>query len=234
MKKTFCALLCVLAFAFSCVPALALGEKMTETCSRGCVQAVLHYPSTPNENLNRALSELTAPFRAQMEELASDCNEELIKQLLDSGIEPMSYFTLNYTESALGERYVSYLFEASSFPMGAAHPSARYAALNFDVQNDRKLSLSDLFQGDYLPVLRTQAETALKNQLGEAAFSELDADWLHQGLNAPDAFDVFSLSSAGLTLQFQQYQLGPYAIGAPRVTIPFDALSDVLQDWVTQ
>ena len=234
MKKFVCALLCMLALTAPCALAQPFGEEMSETCNDGCLQAVLHYPTTPDETLNRALSELIQTFQDQMEELAGDCDEELIKQLLDSGVEPMSYFTLNYTESRLGERYVSYVFEASSFPMGAAHPTAQYISLSFDVQNDRRLSLSDLFQGDYLSTLREQARIALKNQMGEAAFNELDAEWFEQGLNQEGAFDTFSLSEEGLTLQFQQYQLGPYAIGSPKITIPFGELSGILQDWVTE
>ena len=96
------------------------------------------------------------------------------------------------------------------------------------------MSLSDLFQGDYLPTLREQARIALKNQMGEAAFNELDAEWFEQGLNQEGAFETFSLSDEGLTLQFQQYQLGPYAIGSPKITIPFGELSGILQDWVTE
>ena len=72
MKKFVCALLCMLALTAPCALAQPFGEEMSETCNDGCLQSVLHYPTTPDETLNRALSELIQTFRDQMEELAGD------------------------------------------------------------------------------------------------------------------------------------------------------------------
>ena len=41
--------------------------------------------------------------------------------------------------------------------------------------------------------------------------------------------DNFYLSSQGLILQYGEYEIGPYVVGLPRLTIPYDQLQTVLK-----
>ena len=41
--------------------------------------------------------------------------------------------------------------------------------------------------------------------------------------------DNFYLSTQGLVLQYGEYEIGPYVVGLPRLTIPYDQLQTVLK-----
>ncbi len=44
-------------------------------------------------------------------------------------------------------------------------------------------------------------------------------------LQGPDAFLAWMINDYGLTIQFNSYLIGPYAIGRPEVTLSWDDIS---------
>ena len=41
--------------------------------------------------------------------------------------------------------------------------------------------------------------------------------------------DNFYLSNQGLILQYAEYEIGPYVVGLPRLTLPYDQLQSILK-----
>ena len=110
---------------------------------------------------------------------------------------------------------------------GAAHGTAHLVPLNFDARTGRQYRLADLFApgAPYLATLSQLSRPALAKQLGPDA----NVDAINEG-TAPseENFGAWSVSPGGLEVTFGEYQVGPYAIGMPRITLAFAALRDII------
>jgi hypothetical protein len=113
--------------------------------------------------------------------------------------------------------------------MGGAHGSQAILPYTFDLKNNKLLTLDDIFTNtsDALKLIEPIAQQAVKTAIGADMVQE---DMLTAG-TAPtvDNYQFFSLDKDSITFYFQQYQVGPYAIGIQKVTIPFLALSSILK-----
>ena len=115
-----------------------------------------------------------------------------------------------------------------SYPHGAAHGAGSLGTLHYLIGEDRALKASDVFKGsDWQEKLTDLTIAQLNTNLG---------DWLQM----PDRSTITAIVSApdrwsfedpyGLTIQFQQYEVAPYAYGMPTVTISWENLADVTAD----
>ncbi len=109
---------------------------------------------------------------------------------------------------------------------GGAHGGNILQTYTIDASG-KLLKLTDLFKpgADVLGTLQTISRAAVKQQLGADG---TDEDWLTQGTADLDAFQHFVVDGTTLVITFDQYQVGPYAIGNIEVAIPFSQLTDVL------
>ncbi|MCG6941774.1 MAG: DUF3298 domain-containing protein [Thiohalocapsa sp.] len=115
---------------------------------------------------------------------------------------------------------------------GGAHGGALYLPLVLDRKTGKPLEPAALFRAgsDWLAPLAEHARAALQK---EAPFNDdsemVDDDWFQQG-TAPTAenYGLLLPTADGIRVTFSQYQVGPYAIGDFRVTVPYAALRDVL------
>jgi hypothetical protein len=127
--------------------------------------------------------------------------------------------SINYADKNL----VSVFF-VHSLPW-AFHPVVSYESLNFDLKTGRILRLSDLFQprAKYLQAVSSASRSKLKEVL------QYEDDWSLAG-TSPNAnnFNTWGIAPEGLVIQFDEYQVGPYAIGSPDVTVPYTSLHHVL------
>lgn len=111
--------------------------------------------------------------------------------------------------------------------IGGAHGSTAQQYFNFELSSKSLLSLDQIIV------------TGKRKQFNDLAYTAFQ-DWIKQ--TQPD-MDVkayqqlwqftlsenFYLSSEGLILQYGEYEIGPYAIGLPRLIIPYDKLKDILK-----
>ncbi len=119
-------------------------------------------------------------------------------------------------------RWLSVLFTHYSYGEGAAHPDTVLAAENFDVEGGTSLTLNDLFgDGDHWPQLVEGIANSQEFAIYEGILTEE---------NLADTQDMvqFYLSQEGLVLFYQTYDLGPYALGAPSFTLPWDSIQHML------
>ena len=93
------------------------------------------------------------------------------------------------------------------------------------------LALTDLFQpgADVLGLLQPLAVESINQQLG----ADADQNWINEGTANLDAFQHFVVDGDQLIITFDQYQVGPYAIGNIVVTIPFSELGRSLAPEIT-
>jgi len=108
---------------------------------------------------------------------------------------------------------------------GAAHPLSASTQRHFNLISKRPLRSDDIFQGKgWEETLTGLTEKALKKQLAEN-YSVEKVETLKALVIEPAHW---AFEKKGLTLTFNPYEVAPYAAGAPEVTIPWSALTNLL------
>lgn len=137
-----------------------------------------------------------------------------------------SSFDIQYVLIGQKANIWSIQFNIMGYSDGAAHPYTYSLTVNYDLQNVKPLTLEDVFLPDsnYLQVLSDISKTELTNRnIGfEAGFE--------QGAQpTPQNYKNWNVSNEGFfVITFNQGQVAAYAAGPQTVTIPFSALTTVI------
>jgi hypothetical protein len=104
-----------------------------------------------------------------------------------------------------------------------AHPAHAASSLNYDLATGKLLTLDDLFKpgAKYLEALATYCQDELKRQ-DRLLFPE-------GALPKPENYAIWNLSSGGLLITFDVYQVGAGAQGPSEVLVPYTLLGDLLR-----
>jgi hypothetical protein len=184
----------------------------------------------PNfEKFNQAarglVTKQVSEFRKQMTESAGEANPVESETGSDLGA--------SYTIALAQDNLISVQFDIGGYSAGAAHPNSYTDVINFDLRNGRQLKLSDLFKpgAKYLQALSAYCVQDLKKQSkqkGEDGM--LDDDWIQRGAG-PDAnnFRSWTITKNGLGINFDSYQVAPYAAGPQFVLVPYSSLKDIIK-----
>ena len=118
---------------------------------------------------------------------------------------------------------VSIKFIVSSYFEGAAHPNAYSEVINYDLKNGKQLRLGDLFKpgSKFLQTIATYCIGDLKKQ---------DKDLAPEEGAAPVAknYQSWNITRKGIGINFDAYQVGPYAAGPKFVMVPYSTLKDLI------
>ena len=135
-----------------------------------------------------------------------------------------SSFTISYTAFSYDARFASIQLFEDVYMAGAAHPSHQIISLVYDLQQGQDVALSQLFlpNSNYLQVIADYCKAELLKR--NIAFDDQQ-----QGADpSPENYTVWNLSSDGLVITFNEYQVASYAAGPQTVVIPFAALKTVI------
>ncbi len=115
----------------------------------------------------------------------------------------------------------------SSSYLGGAHGATSQRYYNFDLANQKQVQLQDLLLPKQKATLDKLAHEAFKTWIVDSKLAtdpkEYEQAWPFQ------VTDNFLLGEQGLILQYGEYDIGPYAVGLPRLVIPFSELQGVLK-----
>jgi hypothetical protein len=133
-----------------------------------------------------------------------------------------SSYDLRYDVLYAREGILSIRFEVEAYSEGAVHQQFAYDELTFNVGSGQRLSLRNLFKPGvrYLETLSRYCEadpriqSVLNNDLGLRPVA--------------DNFRVWNITVDGLLITFPPYQIGSFADGTQRVTVPFHVFGDTL------
>ena len=143
-----------------------------------------------------------------------------------------SDLSISYEIALARDDVVSVLLIVSSYYQGAAHPNGYSEGVNFDLKNGKVLKLADLFKpgAKYLQALSAFCVADLKKQSkakGEPGM--LDDSSINSGAApALKNFHSWTIKKQGLGVEFDPYQVGPYAAGAQSVVVPYSAIKDLI------
>ena len=136
---------------------------------------------------------------------------------------------IGYEIALAQDDLVSVRFDVGSYYQGAAHPNSYTHVVNYDLKNGKPIKLADLFQpgAKYLQAISAFCIAELKKQSGEKGLLE---DQIKEGA-APTAknYQSWTISKKGLGINFDAYQVGPYAAGPQFVLVPYSALKDLIK-----
>ncbi len=138
------------------------------------------------------------------------------------GEQPLSTFTVDYELAALESGIVSVQLIITQYIALSVHPFTISHAINYDAQSGELLTLRDLFdpEADYLsPILSAVDDELESRDLGYQAGIAEDVMGERENWN---------LTPEGLRLNFDAYEVGPYAAGPQAVIIPWEDLAEVL------
>ena len=139
-----------------------------------------------------------------------------------------SDLNISYTVALAHDDLMSIDFEVSSYFQGAAHPNSYSETLNYDLKNGKVLKLADLFKpgAKYLQAIAKYCIADLKKQATEKG---LLAEEIEKGAAAnADNYLGWTLTKRGLGIDFDPYQVGPYAVGPQFVLVPYSDLKDLI------
>ena len=141
-----------------------------------------------------------------------------------------SDISIGYEVALAQDNLVSVQFDVGSYFQGAAHPNSYTEVVNYDLKNGKQLNLSDLFKpgSKFLQAIATYAMADLKKQSKEKG-SELPDDVIQTGAGpAAKNYRSWKITRKGLGINFDPYQVGPYAAGAHYVLVPYANLKDMI------
>ncbi len=119
---------------------------------------------------------------------------------------------------------VSIKFDFSGYISGAAHPYLTITTVNYDLAQSRQLTLSDLFlpNSNYLEVISNYCIAELRKQ------PYADSFFLDGAKPAPENYEDWNITTDGLMITFDTYQVAPGASGPQTVVIPSGELQAVI------
>ena len=167
-----------------------------------------------------------------------DSDDDMSREDL-SGFE---WLQLTYDVLEINESLYSVIFRWNSYSYGAAHPQDYYFTLNYfindteeDIESCTRFNIRDEiggyyyeergmdFQSHYYDLIYQQLCFSDTNWLGcDNIYGDEDyPDYAYPYSVFDDINTVFGVTKYGLFLQFQNYSIGSYAEGAPRIIIPY-------------
>ena len=182
-----------------------------------------------NQNARALVMKKVSEFRKEMEPEPAGPSGDAVAEPTPETMG--SDLGVGYTVSLANDDLISIEFSVGSYYSGAAHPNSHTEVLNFDLKNGKVIRLSELFNpgAKYLQAISNYSIGELKKQSKDKQ-GMLDDDWIQRGAG-PDTenYKSWTISRKGLDINFDAYQVGPYAAGPQQVFIPYTALKDLIK-----
>jgi hypothetical protein len=136
-----------------------------------------------------------------------------------------SSFTQTYEVlSPTPGNFISVKFTIDIYLEGAAHPGKHTRVLTYDLEAGSNVSMDQLFLtgSDYLKPISVYCINELKSR--DIGFE----DFTTGAVPTPENYSNWNFTPDGLMITFDEYQVGPYAVGAQTVTVPYTELQAVI------
>jgi uncharacterized protein (UPF0335 family) len=134
-------------------------------------------------------------------------------------------------------KVVSLPFAISHYPGGAAHPTHGFMSYVFVLDPLIKIEkLSHVF--DVPEIVFPRIQSAVRDKLIEfyrsinevEGLSDFEADMVKTGTSQWDDLGHFAFEENGVAIFFSSYQVGPYAIGTPKIVIEYKEIADDMKE----
>jgi hypothetical protein len=124
------------------------------------------------------------------------------------------------------KKFISIVLNHYQFT-GGAHGNYFALGYNIDMNDGKVLTLKDIIKEDSFDLLTYECEQSILETY--QANSLIEAGTFENELVIPEDQD-FYITPTALVIQFDPYEIGPYAMGEIVAEIPFEKIMDILQD----
>lgn len=174
------------------------------------------------DNLNKEIQEKIDKEIADFKNNSLE-NDEAVKKT-----DPESYanyprqyeLNIDYTRGEIDEDIASIVLNVYSFE-GGAHGSTYPIAINYNVKDNKNITLADLFSGqeEYLKKISDYCISDLEKQVSEK-MEGIGGSWINDGAGpSEENFSLFLINKDSIIFYFPQYQVAPYSAGQFTVTM---------------
>jgi uncharacterized protein DUF3298/peptidoglycan-N-acetylmuramic acid deacetylase PdaC-like protein len=138
-----------------------------------------------------------------------------------------SDLNVSYEVALAQDDLISVEFSVGSYYQGAAHPNTFTEVVNYDLKNGKQLKLADLFKpgAKYLQALANYCIADLKKQKDKGL---LDEEIQNGAAANAKNYQSWTITRKGIGVNFDSYQVGPYAAGPQFVLVPYSDLKDLI------
>ena len=145
------------------------------------------------------------------------------KKALNEGMNDLEYYDISFEEVRTSGKYIGFMFTNSLYFTGAAHGMMKISAVNYDTEEKKEVSLSDVFSPlskNYLEIFSEFTSQELSSRVEREELISSD-DFISEGTDMKaENFSCFNLKGSEVIVVFNQYQVAPYASGISEVSIP--------------
>ena len=149
--------------------------------------------------------------------------------------------TVKVTATASEARRLDYLALFVRFDyeqdFNGAHPASFVTVAGYDLSNGKRLSIYDMFKSPTsgIKVLAQVSLPKVQALYTGGGLDESSQAIVDEGLKpSAEKFNNFIPEANGLHIVFEPYQVGPYAMGAPEIVVPWSDLQDELSPFGLQ
>jgi hypothetical protein len=165
-------------------------------------------------------------FNAAMEDRILELGKSFVRDVDNSKDIPAPEGTYSALETQSTVRYAGYdlisvELTVSQYLTGAAHPNAYTITVNYDLATARTLTLDDVLAVGGLETVSKYCIDTLQ-RTGEL-------EWAEGAAPQAEYYQNWNFDRQGLIITFDPYQVGSYAAGFHKVTIPYSDLEPVLK-----
>jgi hypothetical protein len=195
------------------------------TASVGSLDVTIEYPRFSEDLLGDNATAVNGIVRRHVD--SSVAAFESLKDEPPDGAGLGYYLQGSFSVSLLRASMVSVRFAFESYT-GGAHGAHWTEAANVHTNPIRELGIADIFE-DAIVGLNRLSEYVVRELLGSAGGYTRDEASVRTGAGPdPKNFRSFNLTSRGLLVRFDEYQVGSYAEGPSEVHVPYKAFADVI------
>lgn len=171
------------------------------------------YPRTKYSTLNQEIKKYVNPILDEFVEYGEVPIQLDFTYTLDMYYEKYSY-----------EDILSYLFYTSIY-LGGAHPNNTIHTINYDIKQEKVVTIEDLIAKNPNILLTLSNESRMVLEKHPQFQNQNDIDMMIEGTKAEkENFQNFIFTKEGMLVLFEQYQIAPYSEGSFRIFIPYQKL----------
>jgi len=181
-----------------------------------------HYPITGHENIDadiiKFIESKIEGFKINLTEAGPPHNEFYDFELM-----------VDFLPVVIKNKYLTIKFDTHQY-LGGAHFINDVDTFYYDLEKDEAMEQADFFNNEnYLEILSDISREMLTENEDIMAMS--DEDWIREGTEpTPKNFANIVFVEEGLDIYFSDYQIGAYALGQQKITIPYEKVNEVISD----
>ena len=197
----------------------------TLTSSVGSVEVTIEYPRFSEDLLGSNATAVNGIVRRHVD--ASLTPFESYQDEQQSSAGPGYYLQGSFSVSLLRASIVSVRFAFEAYT-GGAHGAIWTDAANIHTNPVRELGIADIFEDPKVGLNRL-SEYVVRELLLPTDSYPRDEAWVRTGAGPdPKNLRSFNLTSRGILVRFDEYQVGSYAEGPSEIHIPYEALGNLI------